>query len=140
MDAIIKWLIFAHWISKKFYKKNKNLIKTIFVAFLLCLKWHTIHEMTSNSYWDMGKIILNWKHFILILVEKNTKLQTCMIQIRSKYFTSINTNLVASIINSNHVVQTNLVYDKYGIDRIFIVEVNGRWGNFQCATNFLSVN
>jgi hypothetical protein len=26
---------------------------------------------------------------------------------------------------TNHVVQTNLVYDKYGIDRIFNVEVNG---------------
>jgi hypothetical protein len=40
----------------------------------------------------------------------------------------------------DHVVQTNLVYDKYRIDRIFNVEVNGRWGNFQCATNFLTVN
>jgi hypothetical protein len=27
---------------------------------------------------------------------------------------------------SNDAVQTNLVYDKYGIDRIFNVEVNGR--------------
>jgi hypothetical protein len=27
---------------------------------------------------------------------------------------------------SNNVVQTNLVYDKYGIDRIINVEVNGK--------------